>query len=860
MSATRSGEVAGRLVPAVLGLVLLAACAGPAAVSEPKPGEPAAVAAAPAPGTPALEPAAPQAVPVPTEEERAAAEKALREAEEAGKAAPPAEAAPEPAKPVGPITVTGIEIRDVEPTGAVVVLTADRPFGGYESFSLPEPPRLIIDLPEATHAVKRPVAVPKEGPIKRLRSSQYKVKPVKTMRLVLDLAANLPYQVQAKNGQFHVLIGDAIAKAAAPEAPTPAVAAPAPAEPPAPAAPVITEAEGKVTGVTFKPADGRSQILIRTEGRVSFNLTELKDPPKLVVDVAGATIGAGVSRSLEVAQMPGPVERVRAAQFRTQPEKMVRVVADLKQRVRYEAVQSPTGITLELSEPAVAAPPVPAAPAPPVMAEVPRPAPPAAPAPSAAPAPPVAEPTPAAPAAAPPAPAPPVAEARPPGARPGRLSMDFKDADINNLLRIIAEVSGQNIVAGDEVKGKVTVRLVDVDWEKALETILRINNFDYVREENIIRVASAAKLEAERASRAKAALAVQDVKRAAPLKTEILKINYAKPAEVVKALDKLKTPGRGSISVDERTASLIIEDTEETIRSMEKLLARLDVATPQVMIEARLVEMAANHSRELGIEWGGRLNPGSPDRPDQIGISDIFGAAAAGLTDLAGFPTGIASGVPGAGFLAVPGQSIPRAINLPATRTAGGFGITLGRLDSRFVLGARLNLFETQGKSRTLSTPRITTLDNEEAEIKVGKQIPFTTVDSSGRTVIAFSDAFLRLKVTPHVTADKHVSMKIEAENTVQGERFDFSGGFAIALNQRKATTRLLVADGSTAVIGGLVQTVDRDSETKVPWLGNIPVLGWLFKNRSENIEPERTELLIFITPSLVEEVRQVRR
>jgi len=844
MSATRSGEVAGRLVPAVLGLVLLAACAGPAAVSEPMPGEPAAVAAAPTPGTPALEPAAPQAVPVPTEEERAAAEKALREAEEAAKAPS------EPAKPVGPITVTGIEIRDVEPTGAVVVLTADRPFGGYESFSLPEPPRLIIDLPQATHAVKRPVAVPKEGPIKRLRSSQYKVKPVKSMRLVLDLASNLPYQVQTKNGQFHVLIGDAIAKAGAPEAPTPAVAAPAPAEPPAPAGPVITEAEGKVTGVTFKPADGRSQILIRTEGRVSFNLTELKDPPKLVVDVAGATIGAGVSRSLEVAQMPGPVERVRAAQFRTQPEKMVRVVADLKRRVRYEAVQSPTGITLELREPAVAAPPVPAAPAPPVMAEMPQPAPPAAPAPSAAPAPPGAEPAPAAPAVAPPAPAPPAAAARPPGARPGRLSMDFKDADINNLLRIIAEVSGQNIVAGDEVKGKVTVRLVDVDWEKALETILRINNLDYVWEDNIIRVASAGKLEAERAARAKAALAVQDVKRAAPLKTEILKVNYAKPADVVKALDKLKTPGRGSISVDDRTASLIIEDIEETIRSMKKLLAELDVPTPQVMIEARLVEILANHSRELGIEWGGRFNPGFSGTGGQMGISDIFGAAAGTITNV--------TPAAGTGFLAT--EVIPRAINLPTASTAGGIGITFGRADGRLVLGARLSLFETQGKSRTLSTPRITTLDNEEAEIKVGTQVPFTTVDSSGRTVIAFQDAFLRLKVTPHVTADKHVSMKIEAENTTQGTRIDFSGGFAFPLNTRKATTRLLVGDGSTAVIGGLVQTTESTTENKVPWLGNIPVLGWLFKNRSEFIEPTRTELLIFITPSLVEEIRQVRR
>ncbi|MGH7360733.1 MAG: type IV pilus secretin PilQ, partial [Candidatus Methylomirabilales bacterium] len=299
-----------------------------------------------------------------------------------------------------------------------------------------------------------------------------------------------------------------------------------------------------------------------------------------------------------------------------------------------------------------------------------------------------------------------------------------------------------------------------------------------------------------------------------------------------------------------RTASLIIEDTDETIQKMRELLAKLDIATPQVMIEARLVEITADHSRELGIEWGGRFNPGTPSSPDSIGISDIFGAAAGTITNLA-------AGT-GTGFLA--GQTIPRVINLPTTNTAGGIGITLGRADGRLVLGARLNLFETQGKSRTLSTPRVTTLDNEEAEIKVGQQVPFTTVDSSGRTVIAFQDAFLRLKVTPHVTADKHVSMKLEAENTVAGARIDFAGGFVSPLNTRKATTRMLVADGSTAVIGGLVQTAESNREQKVPWLGNIPVLGWLFKNRSENIEPTRTELLIFITPSLVEEIRQARR
>jgi type IV pilus assembly protein PilQ len=813
--------------------VVLAACAGPAAVSEPRLEEPAPVAAAPAPDAPAPETPVPEAIPLPTEEEQAAAEKAMREAEEA------ARAFPEPARPAVPITVSAIAIRDVEPTGAVVVLSADGPFGGYESFSLAEPPRLIIDLPEATHGVKKPVAVPKEGPVKRLRATQYKVKPVKTLRLVVDLVSNLPYQVRTRNGQLHVLIGDAIGRAGVPEAPDPTGA---------PAAAV--NGEGKVTAVTFKPAVGRSQILIRTEGRVSFNLTELRDPPKLILDVAEATIGAGVSRTLEVAQMPGPVERVRAAQFRTQPEKVVRVVADLKQRVRYEAVQSPAGITVELTEVGGAAPPVPpaageAGPAVPVLGEPPRAIPPA-PGPAMPPVVPIFTP-------ASPEPAPAPGATAYPAPRRARISMDFKDADINNLLRIIAEVSGQNIVAGDEVRGKVTVRLVDVEWEKALDTVLRINNFDYVWEENIIRVASRGKLELDAAARAKAALAIQDVKRSAPLKTAILYVNHAKPAEIVKALDKVKTPGRGSLSVDERTASLIIEDTEETIQKMRELLARLDVATPQITIEARLVEIQADHTRELGIEWGARYNPGFSGTGSDIGISDIFGAAAG---TIAGAP----SAATGVGFLATGTQNIPRIVNLPTTNTAGGIGITLGRADQRFVLGARLNLFETQGKSRTLSTPRITTLDNEEAEIRVGQQIPFTTVDSSGRTVVSFQEAFLRLKVTPHVTADKHVSMKVEAENTVAGTKIEFTGGFAFPLNQRKATTRMLVLSGSTAVIGGLVQTLENERETYVPWLGKIPVLGWLFRNRSQNIEPTRTELLIFITPTLVEEIRQARR
>ena len=431
--------------------------------------------------------------------------------------------------------------------------------------------------------------------------------------------------------------------------------------------------------------------------------------------------------------------------------------------------------------------------------------------------------------------------------------MDFKDADINNLLRIIAEVSGKNVVAGADVSGKVTVRLINVDWQQALDVILRINGMGYEMDGNIIRVAPLAKLaaeqEARRAARDREKKALDDSLKAEkdqqkeekqdePLMDEVVSVNYAKATDVVKNLDRLKTQDRkdANIAVDERTNKLIIRETAGALAKMKDLLLQLDKPTPQVLIEARLVEATRTFSQSLGIEWGFAGN--------------------AGLANLQATPVSIFSDTTGATSIAVPTTPVPVAISMPATTPTAAIGVIANSLFSnRLALSARISAGEAENKARTLSAPKVATLDNQEAEIKQGQQVPYTTVDSSGRTVIAFADAFIRLKVTPHITNDRRVSMKVEAERSFPGDVVNYSGGFVYPINTRKATTNVLVANGSTIVIGGLLQTDERWSESRVPWISKVPMLGVLFKSTS--IGPEqKVELLIFLTPTILEEAK----
>ncbi len=762
-----------------------------------------------------------------------------------------ASVAPEAALPAvvatpfaGPLRVTGVELAEFGSTSATVLVKTDRAVETYESFALPDPPRLVVDIPNAVHAATQSFVA--QGPVTEVRASQYKSRPVKVVRIVLDLTSPMPYQVETTPDAFQIVIGEGPAGVVEPETSSstealakaeeaPPAALPQ-APPPAPeSATPAPQAEGRVEAVDYRPQDGQAEILVRTTGPVTFDISEVSTPPGLIIEVSGAVIDPQAAKVLDVRQLPGPVQRIRAAQHRLEPDKAVRIVADLKGQVRFDAVQTPEGIRLRLAGlPAVAAAP-PAAPEEAKPEKVPAPIP--------------AELVPAAPAPEAPTPEGPAAEPPPEEAVP-RISMDFKDVDINNLLRIIAEVSGQNIVAGEDVKGKVTVRLVDVPWDVALDNILRINGFGFVQEDTILRIAKLEAIRKEREEKRKEQLEVirlQEEAAAEPLTTEILRVSYADPKKVVESLNKVKSK-RGSISVDERTASLLINDTKANIQNMRGILKELDQPTPQVMIEGRIVTVVARHTRSLGIQWGFQASQ-ETDHGSFI-LSDVFGTAGPAL------PTAPAP----AGPISSQVASIPAAVNLPVAGPAGAIGLVLGSVDDLIRLNIQISALEEESLARTLSTPRIVALDNQEAEIKQGEDVPFTTVDSSGRTTVTFEEAVLSLKVTPHVTADKRISLKIKATDDTRGERIDFAGGFAFPFNRNEATSSLLIDNGSTVVIGGVRKKTENVVEDRVPFLGTIPVLGWLFKRRTENIQPETNELLIFVTPTIIEANRQAQR
>lgn len=745
---------------------------------------------------------------------------------------PAAQAPPAPAAQ-GPVEVMRVEVQNGGPGGLTLLVTGDRPITTYESFTLADPPRLVVDIPNAVHAVPQPI--PARPPlVTAIRSSQYREHPIRIVRVVFDLGSALPYRIVTAQNDLRVDLGAAAERAPASPAPTAATSSPATPAPAPPAAAV--KSAGKVTRVDLQSVRGRQQILIRTTGQVTYKVSESTDPLSLSIDVNGAVIEPKASRSVDLRQVSSPLSHLEASQFQTAPEQVVRVTADLREAVRYDVRQTRSAIVVEfLPQPRAVTAPIAAPVASVTGAQGSAPSA-GAPIQTAA----------AAVAASPPQPG-------PPGT--GRLSMDFKDADINNLLRIIAEVSGMNVVAGGDVAGKVTVRLVSVDWQQALDVILKINGLGYEIDGNIIRVAPQTKLAAEQQAREAARAREQKAREEAlkaerdqqkqqkqeePLLDEVIPVNYAKAADVVKNLDRLKTPGRpdASIVVDDRTNKLVIRETAASLARMKELLRELDRPTPQVLIEARLVEATRSFSQSLGIEWGFNAN--------------------AQMSSLQQPPVSIFSNAVNTPLVIPPAGTVPLplAISMPASNPTAAVGVIANALFSnRLALGARISAGEQENKARTLSAPKIATLDNQEAEIKQGTQVPYTTIDSSGRTVVAFQDAFIRLKVTPHITNDRRISMKVEAERSFPGNIIQYTGGFAFPINTRKATSNVLAANGSTIVIGGLLQSGEQWGENRVPWLGKVPMLSWLFKNT--NVGPdEKIELLIFLTPTILEEPR----
>ena len=416
-----------------------------------------------------------------------------------------------------------------------------------------------------------------------------------------------------------------------------------------------------------------------------------------------------------------------------------------------------------------------------------------------------------------------------------KIDLDFKDADIHNLLRMLADVGGVNIVIPDEIQARVTVRLRRVPWDQALEVILASKGLWFRREGNLYRVAPRKQLDAE--DEAEAQRLANLVKTEAP-EPEIFTLNYAVAKELKDQLTPLLSP-KGRIEVDSRTNSLIINDVRANRRRVIDMVRRLDTQTPQVQIEARIVEARSSFTREIGVQWGGNAlasrvggNATGLIFPNSIGIS---GGAEDQQTQLDGI---------------APAPS-DFAVNLPAavgSGAGGAIGLALGSVGGNLNLSLRLSALEDTGQVRIISAPKITVLNNVKAVISQGVSIPVSVISANG-TQTQFVPADLSLKVTPHVSQrDCSVQMELQVEKNEPdfvntGARGDPS------ILRKEASTTILVADGETTVIGGIYTRNTGLAYSKVPFFGDLPVIGWLFKSRSE--ADERSEVLVFITPKI---------
>jgi type IV pilus assembly protein PilQ len=424
-----------------------------------------------------------------------------------------------------------------------------------------------------------------------------------------------------------------------------------------------------------------------------------------------------------------------------------------------------------------------------------------------------------------------------------RLTLNFQDIDVRSVLQLLADTSGQNIVVSDSVTGNLTLRLQNVPWDQALDIVLRTKGLDKRRQDNVIIIGPTAEL----ASREKAELAAhKEVQELAPVRTEFMQVNYAKVADLAKLIRPSAGGGagggrnsmlsqRGSLSVDERTNTLLVQDTSENLADIRRLVQTLDVPVKQVLIEARIVIVSDKFERDLGAKLG--ITTANTANGSLLSVSG---------TNLSSNAVATQGGLLTAAPLANRYQ-----VNLPSAITNGSIGVSL--LSGTHLLDLELSAAQNEGKSETISSPRIITANQKQATIMQGVEIPYQESASSGATTTQFKNAVLSLKVTPLITPDNRVVLDLDvSDDSVGAQVSSATGGTVPSIDTRQIITQVLVNDGQTVVLGGILDTTKSYSANKVPFLADIPILGHLFKStiRINN----KTELLIFITPKILRE------
>ena len=433
-----------------------------------------------------------------------------------------------------------------------------------------------------------------------------------------------------------------------------------------------------------------------------------------------------------------------------------------------------------------------------------------------------------------------------------RLTLNFQDIETRAVLQLLAETSGRNIVVSDTVQGNVTLRLRNVPWDQALDIVMTTKGLDMRQNGNVIIVAPAEEIAARETADLEAQQAISELE---PVYSEFLQVNYAKASDLASLISGGSGEGnsmlsdRGSIAVDDRTNTLLVQDTAESLQDIRRMVSTLDVPIKQVLIETRIVIVNDDFSRDLGVRLGvTAFNENSSD-----GVTVVSGTGSGTNTMVNSVLGNLADPANGTIFpITVPQLGNRYNVNVPIADAAGRFALAI--LENDFLIDLELTALEAEGRGEIVSTPRVITANQKEARIEQGVEIPYQQSASSGATTIQFKKAVLSLTVTPQITPDNNIIMDLRVHKDSVGDIISTGGlgGTVPSIDTRAVETQVLVADGQTVVLGGIYETERRETINKVPFLGDIPFLGALF--RSTQRTDNKAELLIFVTPRILTE------
>jgi len=601
-------------------------------------------------------------------------------------------------------------------------------------------------------------------------------------RIVLNLNALVPYATRVEGDSIYIEIGGDGSQSTFAAQPTPAQ----------PSAPVAAGARS-INNIDFRRGpDGAGQVLVElTDPRTTVDVRE--EGGRVIVDFQGTNLPTELLRRLDVTDFATPVATVDALRADGTARLIVTPSGDFEQ----VAYQADNVFTLELKTP-------------------------------------------------------PEAEQQAGVFDPDReyvgdpLTLTFQDLETRAVLQLLADFSDLNIVVSDSVQGNVTLRLQDVPWDQALDIVMTTKGLDMRRNGNVIIVAPAEEIAAREQAQLEALSALQELE---PLRAEFIQVNYAKAADLAALIssgENALISERGSVAIDARTNTLLVQDTTDRLVDIRRLVTTLDIPIRQVQIESRIVIVNDDYSRELGVRFGSTI---------------VKENSSDGLVSVTGTGTG-SDEIIGSALdnLAATGQPFPVTVapidqrynvNLPVANPAGS--IALAILDSDYLVDLELSALQAEGAGEIYSTPRVIVSNNSQARISQGVEIPYQESSSSGATTTQFKEAVLSLTVTPQITPDNRIIMDLFVTKDSVGEVVpSATGGFVPSIDTRDVETQVLVNDGETVVLGGIYETESRDTYSKVPVLGDIPGLGYLF--RSRNSVNNRAELLIFVTPRILTE------